>query len=153
MAPFHQQSRGEELKGVSPSESTDVISGHDHCIQAQPEAGNQEAETSRHKIEGFKQVQRLTSHARSTSRHVSRTGGSLKMDRLSLQRSHEEVSHRFSALQLQVNQNHEAFQMKTQQAKHINTQERQEWNVPNAEFRRDMSCFTDRDDTDDGKTE
>lgn len=59
------------------------------------------------------------------------------MDCLSLQRSHEEVSHRFSALQLQVNQNHEAFQMKKEQAKHINTQARQEWNVPNAEFGRD----------------
>lgn len=43
MAAFHQQSREEELKGVSPSENTDVISGHDHCIQAQPEAGNHEA--------------------------------------------------------------------------------------------------------------
>lgn len=41
MAAFHQQSRGEELKGVSLSENTDVITDHDHCSQAQPEVDNQ----------------------------------------------------------------------------------------------------------------
>lgn len=45
MAAFHQQSRGEELKGVSLSENTDVITGHDHCSQAQPEVCNQQPES------------------------------------------------------------------------------------------------------------
>ncbi len=57
--------------------------------------------------------------------------GALKMDCFSLQKSHGEVSNRFSALQLQVTHNQETFQ---------NTQTRwrcKEWNVPNREFRRD----------------
>lgn len=45
MAAFHQQSRGEELKGVSLSENTDVITDHDHCSQAQPEVCNQQPES------------------------------------------------------------------------------------------------------------
>lgn len=45
MAAFHQQSKEEELKGVSLSENTDVISDHDHYSQAEPKVRNQELDS------------------------------------------------------------------------------------------------------------
>lgn len=89
----------------------------------------------KHKIKEFEQVNVVTW-----------TRCALKMDCLTLQRSHEEVSNRFWALQHQVTQNQETLQ---------NTQTH--WRCRNGMFQTHssggMSCFTDRDDTDDGKTE
>ncbi len=63
MAAFHQQYRGEELKGVCLSENTDVISDHDHWSQADPKVRNQELDswTSSHLTDHLSKLSELDS--------------------------------------------------------------------------------------------